>query len=308
MHAYFHRYARQFVLAMRTFPLYLLLVLNHCFESIAQNSKKSPENSIVAIYENQQLTCVGAYISNVWILTAAHCISNYPSRSYTLQLQWTVGVPTYASISGIIIHDSYKKHPEDYDIGLIRLAQPFANWSGIYVDYVSTKQNHPDKYRYPCGVLHRGIFDKLFTPVHIYPAADCYLNERRKTDKQGLGGLTCILPYNCDHQTDFMLMCSDQLLYGIRRRDLVNVSHSRRRRVSDEHGKHNGMRQRYDLTMRNSDEHACTNGFHYYTYVGYFADWIEGNSGTKGFATRSPAASTTSWSYNTLLFFLVVCK
>lgn len=109
------------------------------------NGKKVSVNDdtwrfIISIQYNNSHSCGGSLINPEWVLTAAHCISDYngnPVKNLPSNLSGTYSLViggTRVQTDAVYPHPNYDIDTIDNDIGLIHLSKPITNVESITLD------------------------------------------------------------------------------------------------------------------------------------------------------------------------------
>lgn len=90
---------------------------------------------VVAIYQNGNFHCGGVIYTNVWVITAAHCMSHYDQhyfeiRAGMLRRHSFAPMSQTVKVQQAIVHKQYDRHDMKNDIAMLRLesALLFNRW------------------------------------------------------------------------------------------------------------------------------------------------------------------------------------
>lgn len=107
-------------------------------ETLAVELTRGQYPAVVSIYSRGQHQCGGVFISQKYVLTAAHCVSHLiPNTTYIHSGNVDTGnSPTKNShtLKQILIYPAFNGYTRDYDLALLQLKNPI-NLNTLYAGY-----------------------------------------------------------------------------------------------------------------------------------------------------------------------------
>lgn len=142
-----------------------------------KDSKKGAWPWQILMLKNGRAGCGGTIISNRWVVTAAHCVSNSP-RSFKVRVgEWdrskNEGTEVDHQVKRVISHPQWNRRTLDYDIALFQLEKPIMYNKYVKPACLPSKQLDAGsecyitgwgKIRHPGG-MHNKILQQAHMPV-----------------------------------------------------------------------------------------------------------------------------------------------
>ncbi|BES99112.1 Trypsin-5 [Nesidiocoris tenuis] len=82
---------------------------------------------LVSISVNENFACAGSLLTLDWVITVGSCLIEVPIEAITVRAgsMKTHSLGQTANVESVLIHPMFNWYTQDYDLALIKLAQPF---------------------------------------------------------------------------------------------------------------------------------------------------------------------------------------